>query len=1217
MRSSFARTLTAVLAILFVCSQGTWVLAGTTGGISGVLTETTSASTPIAGATISAVSPSQSARATTDQQGRFSFLSLAPDTYTLSFEKAGYQSAQQGGITVQADQNITVSLQGARALQNIGRTASRASNSLVRPGQTASVYSVNAAQQVAASSLGGGTNLNSAYSAIASVPGVVVPIGNSSWGQSIFIRGGDYTQTGNEVDGIPINRSFDQYAASALSSLGNQEVQVYTGNAPADAQAVGLAGYINQVIKTGTYPGTGNADLGIGAPAFYHKANLEIGGAAPNRNFSYYLASGGYSQDIRIIDQFNGHGYLAQSGNGSLYNYVAQKCGTNNPTVGCYTNASPFLGGLPYGPNGYAVAPVLWGFETNVYDRESIVNLHFGIPHKKNGIKDDVQLLYNIGQVANYPNTSMNAWGPVLNDVVNGTVNGQPGVAGPVTPTFNDQNQYTGPIGAPLTAGDINSVQHYAFPNSPAGRPWGGPVDFNRRDGETNGFAIVKAQYQHNFSDKAYARVYGYSLYSDRLDNGIVGVPQTFVGAFSPDYQISSHTRGVALTSGYQITPEHLISLNLGYTTSNTTRYRNDVAGGAAEAPVAYLVNSANPTGGCFVQNLAGTTTQVACGSAAQYRLPPINSFATNLRPRVFRLPDGSIDPAHTSPTLAAASGLTCGTGTCEYLSINNGQFGARNTVRPKFFNAALSDTWKPTSRLSLDLSLRLDTYSYDLQNTNTTGNQLFVNDYNASHCISGTNITTRAYGAACPSGTNPATLSAGSPNLTFANVLQPRIGATYTLNPYNVLRASYGRFTQPAETSAVQATAPQSSAPSAQFYSNFGFTSYARVVTPEISYNTDFSWEHQFRNTDLSSRITPFYRKTQDEFATILVDPKTNFVASINGQNRTAQGFELALNKGDFSRQGLAAQIAYTYTYASNKYKVFSTGGSFVTGINNSIAAFNAFTRAGGGAPCYTPATDAGGNAIAGGGAPDPACAAGSIANPYYNATPGGMLDPKASYFPYNQAPGFGSGASASYLIPHVASIIVQYKKNRLAVTPSLQFQAGSRYGSPLAQGGIDPTACGPALASAATPSDPRYIYGTSGVGGSAYNAANCSGVIVTPDPFTKKFDAIGEFRQPNLLQGNLQVSYDLSRNVTVQLTAANVFATCFGGSKVPWNVGRLGCNYQNGLAVGNFFNPGDQIQNGFLYPYVPTLATSLQSVSTESPNPFALFIDFKIKKF
>ncbi len=295
----------------------------------------------------------------------------------------------------------------------------------------------------------------------------------------------------------------------------------------------------------------------------------------------------------------------------------------------------------------------------------------------------------------------------------------------------------------------------------------------------------------------------------------------------------------------------------------------------------------------------------------------------------------------------------------------------------------------------------------------------------------------------------------------------------------------------------------------------------------PEVSFNTDFSWEHQFRGTDLSSRLTPFYRKTQNEFATILVDPKTNFVATVNGQNRTASGFELAVNKGDFNRNGFAGQLSYTYTYAYNKYKVFPTGGSFVTGINQAIQQFNGFTHAGGGAPCYTT-----------GGAADPTCAATSIANPYYNAQPQGLLDPNGKYFPYNQAPGYGSGASTSYLIPHVASLVVQYKRDRLRVTPSIQFEAGSRYGSPVSVGGIDPSSCTGALGAAAT--DPRYA-GTGATAGSGYDASTCTGIINVPDPYTGKFDAIGQFVQPNLINANLQVSYDFSRNVTLQVTAAN----------------------------------------------------------------------------
>ncbi|HEV3086537.1 MAG TPA: TonB-dependent receptor [Candidatus Elarobacter sp.] len=1222
--------------------QGTWALAGTTGSITGALTDATSGKA-VADASVTAASPSQSQTVKTDQAGRYNFVSLAPDTYTVTFTKQGYQTQTQAGVTVQADQSVTVnSTTSSAALTQIGRVATRASNSLIRPGLTASEYSVTPSQQQAVAALGGGTNLNSAYSAIASVPGVVVPLGNAGWGQSIFIRGGDYTQTGNEVDGIPINRSFDQYASGALSSLGNQEVQIYTGNAPADAQAIGLAGFINQVIRTGTYPGNISAAIGVGTPAIYNHANFEVAGATPNRLFTYYAGTGGYSQQFRLLDQFNGQGYLQRTGLGSLYNYVATGCGTPgapgapytyagtpHPSAGCYNNASPFLGGLPLGPNGYAVGDLDWAGVQYLNDRETVANFHLGIKHPHDGNKDDVQLLYDYGNIKAYPNSSQFSWGPQLSDVVNGTVGSIGNVAGCPAPIgvsttcagplnsipFRDQNQYMGPRNAPITPATAGNVINYAYPASPSGRPLGASAPFARQDGETNAFAIVKAQYQHNISDKGYIRLYGYTLYSDRLDNGIVGLYQTFVGAYSPDYQISSHSRGFVLNGGYQLSAEHLLNINAGYVTANTTRYRNDVAAGNGETQVGYLLNSANPTQGCY--SFTGTLTTCTAANRAGLVLPPVNA------------PPGPLVPRGASPAVGTETALTCGTGPCQYYAINDGRLAAKNTVRPKFFNAAIGDTWKPNAKLSIDASLRVDTFSYDLQDTSTLGNILMTNNYNNTHCLSGFNIVTRALNAPCPAGSAPTTLNPSSPALTYADILQPRVGATYTLNAYNVLRASYGRFVQAPETSSVQATNVQAGTPDANFYRNFGFNSFRRAIIPEVSFNTDFSWEHQVKGTDISSRITPFYRKTQNEFATVLVDQKTNFVAFVNGQNRTASGFELAVNKGDFARDGIAGQLSYTYTYASNHYKVFPNGGSFVNGINAAIGNYNQYTSFCGAhpadarctaatapvtaAPCYgtvlgaTPALNQPGT-------PDPTCSLPfTVANPYYNKAPGSLFDPNAAYFPYNQQPGFATGTSTSYLIPHVVALVAQYKHGPLKITPSLQFQAGSRYGSPLSVGGIAPNTCAP-LAGSAAASDPRYA-GTGATAGGAYDAASCGGIVNIPNPTTGKFDGIGQFVQPNLINMNLQVSYDINRRFTLQVTAANIYSNCWGGSNVPWAVGgRVGCSYSAGLGAGNFYNPGDAIQPGFKYPYLPVFGASLQSLASQAASPPAVFFELKI---
>ncbi len=307
-RRSIRHIVTAlVLLVAFVC-QGTWALAGTTGGLSGSVVDADN-SAPVAGAQVTASSPSQNATGTTDATGHFTFLTLPPDTYTVTIAKSGYQSISVPGQVVFADtvQNVTVRL--PKALKTIAHVAATGVGSLVKAGTTADIYSVNAGMQKAASALGGGGSLNSAYSAVASVPGAYVPANQTGYFQTVTIRGGDYDQVGYEFDGVPVNRSFDNYPSSSASSLGNAEVQVYTGANPANSESQGLSGYINQVIKTGTYPGYAQAELGIGTPTFYHRAMVEAGGSTPDRLFSYYVGVAGYNQDFNYVDNQNGATY--------------------------------------------------------------------------------------------------------------------------------------------------------------------------------------------------------------------------------------------------------------------------------------------------------------------------------------------------------------------------------------------------------------------------------------------------------------------------------------------------------------------------------------------------------------------------------------------------------------------------------------------------------------------------------------------------------------------------------------------------------------------------------------------------------------------------------------------------------------------------------------------------------------------------------------------
>jgi hypothetical protein len=1208
---SLARSALAVVALVTMLLQGTiGVLAGTTGSVNGVVTEATT-NTPLAGARVTMTSPSQQTSGNTDAQGRFTFISLAPDTYTLTVTATGHQTVTQPGITVQADQNLNLNFSAPKQLQRIGGTTARASTDLVKPGTVADVYSVNAAQAQAAAGLGGGGALNSAYSAIASVPGVFVPIGQQGWAQSVYVRGGNYTQLGYEYDGVPVQRAYDAYPSSTLSALGQQEVQVYTGSQPGSAQSSGLAGFVNQVIKTGTFPGYGAAEAALGAPAFYHKAQIEFGGASPDRNFSYYLATAGYNQATRVLDQFNGGGVASQNYSAALpYAVLAVNCATPQATAGCYNN--------PFGaaPNGYVWVPLSFGQIPNLGDRETVANLHFGLPHKKDGLKDDIQALADLSFLSWGFADNINAYGPdaqpffaggplAVGGGVNAGTYANCAVTGadpcalnyigiPSAFHYRNPSIYTGPTGAALTSANLTQINPYYTPFQPMGLARNGNVNPNTYGTNQINDGIFKLQYTHAMGSNAYARVYGYSLYSAWLMND----PNSPLNFVSADYILPTHTRGIGLTLADQV-GNHLFNLTGGYSFATLSRWNNSFPSTAN--PVGVLVSSANPSAGCY----SATGAPAYCGGAAAARyVLPANPFA----------PGASLTPAANGGiTVANASTFSCGGAPCEYLAVGSGLGGSFNDVTPRFANLTLSDTWAITPKLTLDLSARYDSFRYDLPSGTTPegpnpGNasglarSLFTNSYNAFHCFVGpgtAGVTTTATPNSCAAGQQVA-FSNANPSMKWYGGFQPRIGATFSVNSLNVLRAGYGRYLQPTSSAFLfyNRADPNVAAFDVPNFYQYGFHDPSHETPPQESWNFDFSWEHQVKGSDLSWKLTPFIRRTRNENINVLIDPQTNFVSGIDALASDIKGFELLFRKGDFSRNGWAGQLAYTYTYEKSRYQTLPGGSTALDGVNSLVQGYNAYTsfcathatdrRCGTptngatAAPCYTT-----------GGTPDAACGAGSIANPYWNAPVQSLFDPKASYFPINQTFGTGFSSNASsYNIPHVATLILNYKHDKWSFTPTVQMTAGGRYGSPVQGVGMDPAAgCNP-LAGGAVAGDPRYPYGAPG--GSPYLAQTCNGFIVTPNFFTQQFDQPGAFVEPTQVVANIGIGYQASKRLKLNLLAVNAFGTCFGGTKEAWtNYGpKVGCWFgaATGVQAGNFFNPGNVIANQ-AYPYFPVL--------------------------
>jgi hypothetical protein len=1046
--------------------------------------------------------------------------------------------------------------------------------------------------------LGGGGSGDQGYSAIAALPGAYVPPGQAGWFQDVYIRGGDYDQVGYEFDGIPVNRSFDNYPTTNLSALGQQELQLYTGAAPASAESQGLAGYINQVIKSGTYPGFGAVNLAVGGPNLYNKANIEFGGATPNRNFSYYVGVGLVNYSPRYIDNSDGASYAQTNGSPFDLQLNASHCGALDPTnqnfTGCYANGANSLYGLPTGPGGWYMGPFQMGAGARVEDRENVFNFHFGIPHKGDAGKDDIQVLYDIFQLYQFNYSAANDWGGP--SFYNGDTNAAIGVGS----TFVSGRQYTGQVGTLITAPDptqAGKIVNYAFPSAGA-NGLGGPIPLGQQDTSANSNAIYKLQWQHNIGTSSYFRLYGYIFYSSWNLYGPNSSQANFVSCCPADYELWTHTRGASAQYVNQLSSKHLLNVEGSFSTASTVRDNNTQmfqAFGGSRTRSAVLVDSLTPNSGvCYNSGSPGVALSCNPGAAGGLGRASWLTYA-------------NIQGGSLNNPIPATCGAT-GTDPCAWLIAENGPYATFNTVTPRFWAASLQDTWKPNDRLNINIGVRDDVFTFVYTPTGGGTRNFFFNSYNVSNCVNplfngGTPVeeTSLGFQAGTPcSGVSAPSFPAGSfTQATFTNAtanggqvtyneFEPRLGGTYTFGVDDVLRFSAGRYVQPANAAfqqynTLQQDLPDNTVGSTLFY-KYGFNTPNHAIRPSISYNYDLSYEHRFANTQTSFKLTPFLRETSDQVQQIFIDPKTAFVSGLNAGKETNEGVEFLLNMGNFNNNGFAGQLSYTYTFSRIKYAPLTSGLTVLSQDNADIQHYNSFTQSCvGAAPSNSPSSLCGPygatNAVA--------TELGGVANPYFNQKAQALFDPNASYTPYDIVPSGVQLSSEGYVVPNVATLVMQYKRDKWTFVPALQFHSGSPYGAPEVNYGFDPSTCAALGPLAAT--DPRYPAGGTGL---AADATTCTGSLVIPDTYTGKFDNIGAFTQPSELNLGLQIGYEATSRVAYTINMANIVNTCFGGTKAPWTLNDSHvCGY--GVIpgflppVGNFYNPTSTIQTFAKYPY------------------------------
>lgn len=1141
-------------AVLFLATLVP-VLAGTTGGLRGRVTDRDSR-LGIAGVRVTVASPSQAASTTTDAGGNFVFLSLSPDTYTISVATTGYDTAVQAGITIVSDQVQTAAVQVVKTLKTIGRTTTRSGSSIVRPGTTSDVYSVNASSQEAAQALGGPGSLNQAYSGMASVPGISVPQGQQGWNQLVYVRGGDYEDVAVELDGIPMQRASDSAPQSTLSSLGQQELQVYSGGAPASADASGLSGYVNQVIRTGTYPGFKDLQLGVGGPAFYHKASFEIGGASQDRNFSYYFGFSGVNQDYRYNDQFNGAS--------NINNFFYPIYTLSQSPSGVYDGS-----GTAYFAPGqnYSIA--------NTNDRETVANLHFGLPHKHGGGKDDIQLLYVTSDVLAQFYGSVNDLGGA--NVVNNALGSEYGAG--TTAIFEDSYVYKGALLTPLTGNEALSPQ--LFPSSGNHAFGVTQLNGNQRESNDNGVSVVKLQYQKNINDRSYLRLFGYSNYSNWFINGPVSANLDHGGEIA-DYEVSAHGYGLNARYENQLNSKNLLTATASYQTQKLQTYSNGSNGGQI------ITNLIDKSGNCYSATsgtLASCFSSVSAGGSENI----VTQYGSAPAPLIPGLPPAG--------SVAATNGA--------YWAVTeNGQNAQIDNVTPFFTAYSLTDQFRPSDKLTINAGLRLEDFLYRLDNTNIgPARDFWFAAYNRENCYTPgqpaptanvPNPVTGAY-APCPAGS--IALVNTEPAKSQYSALQPRAGATYAINPDTVLRGSYGRYAQQPGTSYQEFNVVQQDLPS--FISQFlpyGYNSPYHATTPSYSNSYDFSLEKRLHGTDYSLKLTPFYRSTQQELQNVPIGSQ-GVLDGINTGTGRNYGVEFQFSKGDFGRQGLSYQLSYTYTNSKIKFGNFASGNNFIDNLNAYVQHYNSYTSAcktGNAALC---GVDGSANAQPAFTVVNPTTGvANSVDNPYYNSPVQPTFDRTGEYTPYDILPNAYQGANA-YLTPNLVTGVLNYRRGKLTLTPSATYSSGSFYGSPLTWPGYDPTSC---------------------VGGAATLQQSCSGTLFIPDVYTGKFDNQAAFREPTRLTANFQLAYEINPKVRVVVTLTGLIDHCYQRG-YAWDNAAT-CVYaqlpSNGQPpVGNFLDgTGIAAPPQLKYPYSSWYNNS-QTGYVGQRIPFNAFANLEIR--
>ncbi|MBV9719673.1 MAG: TonB-dependent receptor [Candidatus Eremiobacteraeota bacterium] len=272
--------------IVFVCCLAfsmAKAIAETGGLVSGAVTDDRTHA-PIAGAQVIVKAPSGTYRTISDSKGNFRFLSVLPDTYSLSVTRTGYLPYSTTVVVLNgSQQNVSVTL--SKTLKIIASTHARSSGSAFQRGMTIDTYTVTGSQIQTV--MGKSFNANE-EDLLRSIPSVTIDKTGT-----VSIRGGFAFEAAYEFEGIDYTTP-SVNLQNTLQNIGNfnllngvGSVQLIPGAGDATHGDTGT-GLILFTAKNGTYPTYLHVDTEALMYPYLHQLGLEWGWALPSQRLSNY-----------------------------------------------------------------------------------------------------------------------------------------------------------------------------------------------------------------------------------------------------------------------------------------------------------------------------------------------------------------------------------------------------------------------------------------------------------------------------------------------------------------------------------------------------------------------------------------------------------------------------------------------------------------------------------------------------------------------------------------------------------------------------------------------------------------------------------------------------------------------------------------------------------------------------------------------------------------